>query len=370
MEVYNKYAALADTIKIEDITSNTINQSILQRLKDNDLEFTTLVYTTNHFTEQESNDHYYLPSGREDVGWLGYYIGQNTKLQELIFYQTNDNESFYIGMSNNRSINRLVFCDESNFDKLFPLLGPFFKNNHNLNEIEVEDTCQLVYEEARQLSLAIGKCNNSLKSFAMTCSFAMRYSPIDISRSVADIITALSMHPQLTKLCLSDINIGRNECMALSTLLRCTITQLEILNLSYNNINNEGVELLVQALSKNNQLQDLDLSNNEDITITGWKAVSTLLELPDTKLKTLKIIHNNIGDEEALVFANALVNNSTLDTLDLDYCRITERGWAPFVKLLCDASSVNKLYLSNHTIEGRAHPVILRLLMVFDLCFL
>ena len=114
-------------------------------------------------------------------------------------------------MSNNRSINRLVFCDESNFDKLFPLLGPFFKNNHNLNEIEVEDTCQLADEEdARQLSLAIGKCNNSLKSFAMTCSFAMRYSPIDISRSVADIITALSMHPQLTKLCLSDINIGRN----------------------------------------------------------------------------------------------------------------------------------------------------------------
>ena len=112
------------------------------------------------------------------------------------------------------------------------------------------------------------------------------------------------------------------------------------------------MELLVQALSKNNQLQDLDLSNNEEITITGWKAVSTLLELPDTKLETLKIIHNNIGDEEALVFANALVNNSTLDTLDLDYCRITGRGWAPFVKLLCDASSVNKLYLSNPTIEG------------------
>ena len=69
MAEYNKYAALADTTEIEYITSNTINQSILQRLKDNDLEFTRLVYTTNHFTEQESNDHYYLPSGREDVGW-------------------------------------------------------------------------------------------------------------------------------------------------------------------------------------------------------------------------------------------------------------------------------------------------------------
>lgn len=113
----------------------------------------------------------------------------------------------------------------------------------------------------------------------------------------------------------------------------------------------EGVELLVQALSKINQLQDLDLSNNEEITTTGWKAVSTLLELPDTKLGTLKILHNNIGDEEALVFANALSNNSTLKRLDLDYCRITERGWASFSKLLWDTSTVNGTYLSNHTLQ-------------------
>ena len=32
---YEKYAALADTIKIKDITSNKQNQSILQQLKDN-----------------------------------------------------------------------------------------------------------------------------------------------------------------------------------------------------------------------------------------------------------------------------------------------------------------------------------------------
>ena len=36
------YAALADSIKIEDITSNTHNKSILQRLKDNDNSFDKL----------------------------------------------------------------------------------------------------------------------------------------------------------------------------------------------------------------------------------------------------------------------------------------------------------------------------------------
>ena len=35
MDAYNKYAALASTMKIKDITSNKQNQSILQQLKDN-----------------------------------------------------------------------------------------------------------------------------------------------------------------------------------------------------------------------------------------------------------------------------------------------------------------------------------------------
>jgi len=73
---------------------------------------------------------------------------------------------------------------------------------------------------------------------------------------LVDIITALSMHPQLTRLCLADMaefngtNIFRNECLALSTLLRCTSTQLLWLDLSNNNIDDEGVEVLVDVLAR------------------------------------------------------------------------------------------------------------------------
>ena len=42
MDEYNKYAALADTIKIEKITSDRRKQSILQRVKDNDERFDKL----------------------------------------------------------------------------------------------------------------------------------------------------------------------------------------------------------------------------------------------------------------------------------------------------------------------------------------
>jgi len=99
-------------------------------------------------------------------------------------------------------------------------------------------------------------------------------------------------------------------------------------------------------------LQELKLGHNQSITIRGWKAVSTQLETPDTILETLHVNNNNIGNDEALVFATALANNTTLKTLGLYGNGITLEGWEPFSKLLCDTSSVNNTYLSNHTLTN------------------
>jgi hypothetical protein len=69
-------------------------------------------------------------------------------------------------------------------------------------------------------------------------------------------------------------------------------------------------------------------------------------------LEELTLSYNsNIGDEGALIFANAVVNNSKLKTLALEGNAITPEGWSSFLKVLCDTSSVNNTYLSNHTLE-------------------
>jgi len=177
------------------------------------------------------------------------------------------------------------------------------------------------------------------------------------------------------------MDIRINECTALSTLLRCTTTKLQKLNLlGNNNIDDDGIELLLPAL-RGHTLQELYLGHNRSITIKGWKKVSTLLEMPDTNLETLNISFNDVGDNEARIFANALANNTTLKTLNIasnnigdegalvfaKICAlvnnstletlvlhgngiITTEGWAPFSNLLCDTSSVNRTYLSNHTL--------------------
>ncbi len=63
---------------------------------------------------------------------------------------------------------------------------------------------------------------------------------------------------------------------------------------------------------------------------------------------------DNIDDEVALLFANALSDNNTMETLWLTgrNHHITERGWAALSGLLCNKSSPNGLFSSNHSLKG------------------
>ena len=340
------YAALANTIKIEDITSDEINRDILQKLKyDYDDESFDYLYIMD--SSGSSDEDEYIPDEGEDLGWLGYYIGQNTKLQVLNFYKTINNESFYKEICRNVSIKEIRFSQISLDGEVLSMLDPFFQNNHNLTRFTI-DECEFGVEGARHLSLAIGNCNKSLTHIEIT------NNEMEDVQLVGIIITNLSIHPQLQELDLSDngISMGRNECTALSTLLRTT-TQLETLNLNSNNIDDEGMGLLLPAL-RGHSLQKLSLGSNRSITLNGWKAIASLLEMPKCNLKELYIHNNNLGDEGALVFAEALTNNSTLETLSS--IGITPEGWAPFEKLLCDTTAVNNTYLSNHTLTHLGDP--------------
>jgi len=104
----------------------------------------------------------------DDTGWLGYYISNNTNLQELQFYKPINDESFYKEISHNNSIRRMYFYINGSLDEnIFRMMSPFFKNNYNLNEIEV-DECDLRVEDSRQLSLAITGVCSQLKKITIS----------------------------------------------------------------------------------------------------------------------------------------------------------------------------------------------------------
>ena len=130
-----------------------------------------------------------------------------------------------------------------------------------------------------QISSALRGCSNSLKVTKLECN------PMGGERLV-EIIDALSVHPQLEKLQLPSMNIGRNECAAIASLLSHTATELHTLDLRNNSIDDEGVDILVGALTNSN-LRILDLAWNQTITARGYRGIAILLENPSSNLAEL-----------------------------------------------------------------------------------
>ena len=81
MEGYD-YDAAARTVEIEDITSDRRNREILRHLRENDPNFDELWLRGS----SRGGASMYCPGGAHDLGWVGYYIGQNATLQCLHFY--------------------------------------------------------------------------------------------------------------------------------------------------------------------------------------------------------------------------------------------------------------------------------------------
>jgi len=126
---------------------------------------------------------------------------------------------------------------------------------------------------------------------------------------------------------------------------------LRYLNLNCNDIDDAGVAVLTYALMHNSMLQTLCLCGNTGITTRGLQTLSTLLQTPNFNLEKLNLSHNNFGDDGALIFANALANNCKLKTLWIWGIIMTAKGWLAFSNLLYANSSVNKTFLSNHTLQ-------------------
>jgi Ran GTPase-activating protein (RanGAP) involved in mRNA processing and transport len=86
---------------------------------------------------------------------------------------------------------------------------------------------------------------------------------ITISDEVGDkLIKALAGHIGLKKLDLIKIQIGREGCTAISSLLQNPHSKLTLLGFHNNQIDNEGAMILSSALNGNNAIREFKLCNN------------------------------------------------------------------------------------------------------------
>ena len=168
------YDAAASAIKIDDITTDETNREILRKLKENDPEFDNLVVCSTRDEDDYRDDNEYCPQSAREMGWVGYYIGKNTTLQELYFNLnpfedfSNSIELFCRGANSNRCIQKIGFNATDLFGgEYFRSLHPFFDNNNNISELRVS-RCHFRAGCACQLSLMLRCFRSSIKSITPT----------------------------------------------------------------------------------------------------------------------------------------------------------------------------------------------------------
>eukprot|EP00984_Skeletonema_dohrnii_P010898 scaffold4287_cov110-Skeletonema_dohrnii-CCMP3373.AAC.1 len=329
-------------VKLEDITSCKGNASILQRLRDQ--TWNTSLQVLNIF------DHYvydnFVVGEGDDLGWLGYFIGKSKYLEKLRIYSWGEGENieaFIEGINRNQSISSLHIGTDLR-GVSFRNLRPFFRNNNNLCQLEFNFEVGLECAESIAFVLDINRCQ-SLES--------LRFEDCNLGEDgFAVIATALSTYPQLEELHLQHNNIGLTGCTALADTLRgWGASNLKTLDLDDNGIDDQGLQTLAAGIA-NTKLEELYLSDNL-ITAVGLRSMSDYIQSDSCCLKNLHLHRVNFGDEGAVALADALMGNKSLTSLHLipDESGITDAGWAAFSKLVCDPSSINNTFLSNHNIK-------------------
>ena len=140
---------------------------------------------------------------------------------------------------------------------------------------------------------------------------------------------------------------GGDQVVA-ATLRNCT--NLKNIDLHECNMSDEQLLSIVGAIRGLTSLVVLNLHNNR-IGNTGCEALATLLRDPNSNLRIIYLGSNDIHNDGAATLANALLNNTKLRILNLDRNPINQSVVDIFARLLCNTSSINKIYCSNHTFE-------------------
>jgi Ran GTPase-activating protein (RanGAP) involved in mRNA processing and transport len=147
--------------------------------------------------------------------------------------------------------------------------------------------------------------------------------------------------------------VGNDGVRALANALRhnATLTTLELGgNMGGNQIGNDGARTLADVLRHNTTLTTLDLGWNQ-IGADGARALADVLR-HNTTLTTLDLRANQIGNDGARALAEALRHNATLTTLNLRYNKIGSGGARALTNALHHNATLTTLDLRYNEISA------------------
>ena len=306
-------------------------RKLRQRIESNDPNLTKLTIDTRSIDYLPN----YLP---HDGDWArdGEGIGRNEHIKELCFGSgmasavgRTDFEAFCSGLACNKTIEKMsIHCCELFGGEIFNMLSPFFQQNGNLHHF-------MFCGSVRSAPNAVLLLSESLSRFNTLREIELRGRQLR-DNEIETLILALASHTSLAGIVFGGNKVGERGVAALAALLnnpRSALAELDLTNCSLND--ERAVILAAAALGGNAALRKLDLSQNENITVTGWRAIFTQLHSPQSSLENLTLCASSISNAAATSLGNALANNTHLKVLHVSEMRsIAAEGWRSIFEAL------------------------------------
>ena len=188
------------------------------------------------------------------------------------------------------------------------------------------------------------------------------HSPITLSLNDWNGIKRyLNTADNLSHLELNDLVMGRLEVEILvSALTGAQLKTLKLSGLFTSSPNDGGVDSLGTLLSSMNvsRLKTVDIVDCNATARGTCDGLANIIRNNLSKLEIINLDGNEINDECVSVLCQSLKHNTSVHTIHLnDMDEITDGGWKLFKTLVFDRSSIESVYLSNHTLrEIKGHP--------------
>ena len=285
------------------VKMRTLSEETMHRIKQNDPSLKQLrIGSTNNDMNEEDNNitmKYIREFAKLGTHSLGSYISENTHLTSLqlkgeTFYLSNNHSDseFYNGLKNNTSIIELLI------------------NGYEHNSIFSGRAVAAMYTRPQNI---VG----------------------GVVQEVLQVYQRNSSH--LTRLDIQHASIVENGAVALivDTLRNCT--NLMSIAIQHCYIHEEQMVQIVEVIS-GNQLRYLQLNEN-GIGLRSCQAIGALLQDPNCNLRSLDLSGNALTADRGVGFGDdTYVPFSIIEDI--------------FIASLCDKSSINRTYLSNHMLTN------------------
>ena len=330
------------------------SNATLRRIEQNDPKFKSLHIVGRDNTAGHTSDTCFWPHDSCRCVRLGNAIANNTHLEGIVFHNcsewTLDIKSLFEGLQQSTTIRFLTLHGGIGIR----VLNEFVANSSSITDLSIE-TCDLRDGVSRALSQTITKCPN-LKGITM---FNCKIDDAGLNQFASGIIGISSLE-RLRILHANAVVNGNNytgnidgtegakAILALFQDPNCNLTDLDLASCGFSN---DSIQIVVNSLMGNTKLATLNLSFNK-IEISGFEAITGLLQGPSCNLTKLDLRNCGINNECILKIVTSLTDNTKLENLTLSSNRIGRSGCESIAALLQNPNSnIKKVELASCKID-------------------